>query len=113
MNFSCEYDLLLTSSIDMSPVVKGSSFPSDVVATKCQNEYKSIAKKKIDMHATGDKKNNLMLQFLRCQAKATASCKHLEKEYSLCHKSFMGVGSYKGRRNCGAELEEFFRCFTS
>jgi hypothetical protein len=37
-------------------------------------------------------------------------CKGAEKEYSLCHKSLMGVGSYKGKRHCGEELTALYKC---
>ena len=95
------------------PTIKGSDFPSDLVADKCQTDYKSLArKKKISIEATGDQKNNSLVKLLQCQAKATKTCKDVEKEYSLCHKSFMGMGSYKGKRHCGEELTALYQCTT-
>ena len=91
--------------------MKGSDFPSQLVDDKCTTEYKSLAKKKnVSIDATGDQKNNSLVVFLLCQVKATKSCQDLEKEYSLCHKSFMGMGSYKGKRHCGEELAALFQC---
>jgi len=95
----------------MSFTIKGSDFPSDRVAGKCAEQYKSLAKKKeISMKATGDQKNNALVTFLQCQVKATKTCKEWEKEYTLCHKSFMGMGSYKGKRHCGEELTALYQC---
>jgi hypothetical protein len=91
--------------------MKGSDFPSHLVNEKCFTDYKSLAKKKnVAMDATGDQKNNALVAFLQCQVKATKTCKDLEKEYSLCHKSFMGMGSYKGKRHCGEELAALYQC---
>ena len=96
----------------MTNAVKGRDFPSDTVVDKCAKAYSIISKKKkkIDMDATGEKNNNLLLDFLQCQAKATKSCKNEEKEYTRCHQSFMGVGSYNGRKHCGLELEQLYTC---
>ena len=80
----------------------GSDFPRHQVAEKCTSEYKSIAKKKkISLEATGDILNNKAV---------SKGCKGIEKEYSLCHKSFMGTGSYKGKRHCGEELMALYQC---
>ena len=96
----------------MSSTIKGSDFPCHQVADKCASEYKSIAKKKkISLEATGDILNNALVTFLQCQVKAVSKgCKGIEKEYSLCHKSFMGTGSYKGKRHCGEELMALYQC---
>jgi hypothetical protein len=93
--------------------MKGSDYPSQQVADKCRESSKSIAKVKKDIkfEATGDQINNRLITFLHCQTKATNNnCSKLEKDYNLCHKSFMGMGSYKGRRDCGMELEAWYNC---
>ena len=95
----------------MPTTMKGSDFPSRLVHGKCATEYKSLSKKKnVSIDATGDQKNNALVVFLQCQVKATKTCNDLEKEYSLCHKSFMGMGSYKGKRHCGEELAALYQC---
>jgi hypothetical protein len=97
-----------------SYVVKGSDFPSELVEEKCMSKYLITSKKKnkqvFDMAATGDRKTNLMLSFLQCQLKVTKTCLDQEKEYTSCHKSFMGVGSYKGRRHCGDKMMSLYNC---
>jgi hypothetical protein len=99
------------SSMSVPAVIKGPTIPSDRVADRCATNYASLMKKKkIVVDATGDPKNNALVQFLQCQAKATKSCQKIEKEYTLCHKSFMGMGSYKGKRHCGEELRLFYQC---
>jgi hypothetical protein len=94
--------------------IKGSVFPPKTVATKCLSHYDTVKKKKkIDLNATGDPKTNNLLFLLQCQSKATKECKEKEEDYSLCHKSFMGVGSYKGKRHCGEEMEALYHCIIS
>jgi hypothetical protein len=93
--------------------MKGSEIPTLRIASKCQSEYNSIKKKKdISLQTTGDQKTNLLLNLLRCQVKATTakSCKEIEKEYTKCHQSFMGTGSYKGKKHCGDELQALYDC---
>ena len=96
----------------MVATIRGSDFPPQFVADKCAFDYKSLVKKKkISMDATGDQKNNALVIFLQCQVKTkNRNCKDTEKEYSLCHKSFMGMGSYKGKRHCGDELRSLYQC---
>jgi hypothetical protein len=96
----------------MPSTIKGSDFPCDKVADKCASAYKSIAKKKrISLEATGKQNNNALVNFLQCQVKTVSKqCKGIEKEYSLCHKSFMGMGSFKGKRHCEEELTALFQC---
>jgi hypothetical protein len=106
-------------------IVNGSKIPSDrVFHDKCGSYYASVAKKKkMDLNATGDQKTNALLSFLKCQVKASsktaattttttgaAICKLEEKEYSACHQSIMGVGTYKGARHCGNEMERLYKC---
>ena len=96
-----------------SNVIKGSDFPSELVVDKCASEFKAVAKKKkIPLDATGDRVNMMLVHLLQCQVKATKQCQKLEKEYSLCHKSFMGMGTYKGKRDCGEQLSEIYQCVT-
>jgi hypothetical protein len=102
----------LNIAVNMAATIRGSDFPPQSVADKCASAYKSLVnKKKISMDATGDQKNNALVIFLQCQVKTgSKNCKDAEKEYSLCHKSFMGMGSYKGKRNCGDELRSLYQC---
>ena len=72
---------------------------------------KTVKKKKgISLQSTGDQKTTLLLNLLKCQAKATKTCKEEEKEYTKCHNSFMGTGVYKSKRNCGDEMEALYSC---
>mmetsp|Transcript_13709 Transcript_13709/g.15038 ORF Transcript_13709/g.15038 Transcript_13709/m.15038 type:complete len:109 (+) Transcript_13709:50-376(+) len=90
--------------------IKGNEYPFSSVSSKCTLQHKSIKKKKINLSATGSPANNALVSFLRCQVKATKTCADFEKEYTLCHKSFMGTGSYNGKRECGEELEALYTC---
>ena len=89
---------------------------------KCLSEWQSVHKKnKINLEMTGDKKTNALLAFLKCQQKAkkssgaanTSTCQAEEREYTSCHQSFMGVGSYKGKKHCGDPLGDLFNCILS
>eukprot|EP00985_Skeletonema_marinoi_P009237 scaffold4271_cov123-Skeletonema_marinoi.AAC.5 len=37
-------------------------------------------------------------------------CAKVEKAYNSCHAGIMGVGNFKGRKNCGTEIESLFAC---
>lgn len=37
-------------------------------------------------------------------------CVKVEKAYNSCHAAIMGVGNFKGRKNCGEEMESLFQC---
>jgi hypothetical protein len=114
LKFSPQRPEEVTSTMSEDRVVKGSSFPASLVSAKCAYDYKSVAKKKvIDLEATGSPKTNLMLALLRCETEATKTCQGFEKEYTKCHKSFMGVGSYKGKRHCGDEMSRLHDCIAS
>ena len=94
-------------------IVNGSDLPASLLeeTTKCQKQFQSVQKKKkISLDSTGDKKTNAMLELLKCQAKATKRCKAQDKEYTLCHQSFMGVGSYKGEKHCGGPMQDLYKC---
>lgn len=103
--------------------------PSDNVAPKCLKYHKPLSKKKkkpVDMDGIGTPGYNLLLDFLRCQAKhpnldgdraggsvaraPAKRCVKEEKKYSACHASVMGVGNFEGRRHCGEEMERLFLC---
>mmetsp|Transcript_18181 Transcript_18181/g.27499 ORF Transcript_18181/g.27499 Transcript_18181/m.27499 type:complete len:112 (-) Transcript_18181:300-635(-) len=106
----------MASSQDIPHAVKGTKIPPLMVADKCHASYKSITKKKKEIlfDTTGDRKTNMLLEFLRCQVKTNAkTCKDVEKEYTLCHRSFMGVGSYKGMKHCGERMAELYQCVIS
>lgn len=97
-------------------VVSGKSVPASLLeeTTKCRKKLEAVQKKKnISLDSTGDKKTNAMLAFLKCQAKATKRCSAQDKEYTLCHQSFMGVGSYKGAKHCGAPMEDLYNCIVN
>ncbi|CAB9521420.1 expressed unknown protein [Seminavis robusta] len=93
-------------------IVQGKkALPAATIHDKCMGDFKSVEKKKkIDLEATGDKKTNALLALLKCQVKASSQCKPQEKEYTLCHQSFMGVGSYKGQKHCGGPMEAMYNC---
>ena len=94
-------------------VVNGKDLPASLseAAPKCKSEYQAVLKKKkIDLESTGDKKTNALLALLKCQAKHSKTCKPEEKEYTQCHQSFMGVGSYKGQKHCGGPMEALYKC---
>ena len=92
-------------------IVNGSKIPADRVHDRCASDQASVTKKKnIDLDATGDQKTNALLGFLKCQVKASKTCKLEEKEYVACHQSIMGVGTYKGARHCGGEMESLYKC---
>ena len=91
--------------------IKGSAVPAHLVATNCTSQYNAIKKKKtIDLSATGNPNTNNLLLLLQCQSKTTRECKEKGQEYTMCHNSFMGVGTYKGKKNCGKEMNEFYQC---
>lgn len=106
-------------------IVSGKDTPESILLEgtngkkKCLAEWQAIQKKKINLDITGDKKTNALLAFLKCQAKASKaadvipSCQIQDKEYTLCHQSFMGVGSYKGKRHCGDQMEALYNCVCS
>ena len=106
--------------------VNGKDIPESILLEgnngkkKCLAEWQTIQKKKkISLDTTGDKKTNALLAFLKCQAKASKaaevipSCQAQDKEYALCHQSFMGVGSYKGKKHCGDQMEALYNCVCS
>ena len=99
------------------------------VSPKCIKYHKPLAKKKkkpIDMDVIGTPTYNLLLDFMRCQAKHpnlddhgaggggagshAKKCVKEEKVYAACHASVMGVGNFKGRKHCGDEMERLFVC---
>ena len=103
--------------------------PPDVISDACAKYYKPLSKKKkkpIDTEAIGTPTYNLLLDLLRCQVKHpnnaiakdnggaggsdAKKCVNVEKMYSACHAAVMGVGNYKGRKNCGDEMERLFSC---
>jgi hypothetical protein len=93
-------------------VVNAVEIPKEIVEEKCAPLYKSIIRRKkaIDLRATGDSKNDKLVAFLSCQSKATKTCFSENKEYAQCHKSFMGMGTYNGKRDCKKELSELYAC---
>ena len=104
--------------------------PPDVISDACAKYYKPLSKKKkkpIDTEAIGTPTYNLLLDLLRCQVKHpnnaiakdnvggaggsdAKKCVNVEKMYSACHAAVMGVGNYKGRKNCSDEMERLFSC---
>eukprot|EP00529_Nitzschia_sp_RCC80_P033293 CAMPEP_0113444422 /NCGR_PEP_ID=MMETSP0014_2-20120614/2657_1 /TAXON_ID=2857 /ORGANISM="Nitzschia sp." /LENGTH=129 /DNA_ID=CAMNT_0000335431 /DNA_START=97 /DNA_END=486 /DNA_ORIENTATION=- /assembly_acc=CAM_ASM_000159 len=104
-------------------IINGSDFPPGLVAEKCMSRFRYLSKNNnnnkkkkssssmsFDMANTGDRKTNLMLAFLQCQMTATKSCEDFGTECRKCHNSFMGVGSYNGKRNCGDEMMSLYKC---
>ena len=96
-------------------IIQGSDIPNPSNSGICQSEFKQLRKKKnISLETTGDKKTNALLSYLQCQIKkdvnVKSSCNNFSKEYTKCHQSFMGTGSYKGRQNCSHEMKELYDC---
>ena len=94
-----------------------SGHSSSTGTPKCQSEYNAVRKKKrINLDTTGDKKTNSLLSYLQCQVQKNGLpnvkilCNDISKEYTKCHQSFMGTGSYQGRKDCGKEMNELWDC---
>jgi hypothetical protein len=92
--------------------IKGADINPEKVAPRCAAKYlKPVAKlSNIDLERIGDRKNNILLDLLRCQVKVEKSCKPRQRSYELCHASVMGTGNFEGRKDCGKELESLFQC---
>jgi len=92
--------------------IKGADINPDDIAPRCAVKFlKPVVKlSKIDLDLIGNRKNNILLDLLRCQVRAEKSCKLLHKRYESCHASVMGTGNFEGKKNCGAELEDLFQC---
>lgn len=100
-----------TTSNKTVEFINGSDIPKEIVESKCAPLYKSIRRRKeIAVNKTGDQTNTKLVSFLSCQSKTAKMCIPQSKEYDVCHKSFMGMGSYQGRRNCGKELLYLYSC---
>ena len=98
--------------------VKGSKVAAtseSTIAPRCAKYHTSVQKlKSIDLDAIGDRKNNVLLDLLRCLVKADkSSCQKESKLYEQCHASVMGIGNFEGRKNCGHELEALYNCLFS
>ena len=78
---------------------------------RCAKYYTSVQKlKSIELDAIGDRKNNVLLDLLRCLVKADkSSCQKESKLYEKCHAS----GNFERRKNCGHELEALYKCLFS
>ena len=120
----------------MTKIITASNLPSlSEISPQCVKFYKPLAKKKkkaIDLEDIGTPRYNLLLDLLKCQVKypnnnndiastlnegkeeketkEACCCMKVEKAYSVCHAGIMGVGNYKGRKNCGTEMESLFMC---
>lgn len=83
-----------------------------LVAGKCQSEQSKNKEKQemFSLTTTGDKKTNQLLSFLQCQVKAVKTCDDKSRAYTKCHQSFMGTGSYQGRKHCGLEMQALWEC---
>ena len=57
---------------------------------RCAKYYTSVQKlKSIELDAIGDRKNNVLLDLLRCLVKADkSSCQKESKLYEKCHASY-------------------------
>ena len=101
--------------------------PITEISPSCHKLYNSLPKRKkkaiIDTKAIGTPTYNILLDLLRCQVKhpngtvdvtsveeKKKECIKIEKTYSACHMAVMGVGNYKGIKNCGKEMEQLFQC---
>ena len=77
---------------------------------KCKKLWKALAGLHVEANATGQRHNNAMVSFLRCQSKQMAVCEDPANAYNACHSSIMGQGVYQGKRDCGDELRVLFDC---
>ena len=99
--------------------VKGSKVVAanaeSAIAPRCAKYHTSVQKlKSIDLDAIGDRKNNVLLDLMRCQVKADKSkCQKESKLYENCHAGVMGIGNFEGRKNCGKELKVLYQCLFS
>ena len=89
--------------------------PLDTIATSCVKFYKPLISKKkkksIITEDIGTPSYNMLLDLLKCQVKKKKlDCIKVEKSYSACHSSIMGVGNYNGKRNCSEEMERLYLC---
>ena len=88
---------------------------SDTIAPSCAKFYKPLISKKkkksINTDDIGTPSYNMLLDLLKCQVKKKKlDCIKVEKSYSACHSSIMGVGNYNNRRNCNEEMERLYHC---
>mmetsp|Transcript_5691 Transcript_5691/g.10797 ORF Transcript_5691/g.10797 Transcript_5691/m.10797 type:complete len:109 (-) Transcript_5691:142-468(-) len=92
--------------------VKASRINADSIAPRCIKYLKPVQNKKsIELDSIGDRRNNALLDLIRCQVKADKSkCRNESKRYESCHASVMGVGNYEGKKHCGGELEILYKC---
>lgn len=98
--------------------------PVTSISPVCHKQYNSVPRRKkksiIDTESIGTPSYNVLLDFMRCQAKhpnltstdteKKKECLKLEKMYSACHMGVMGVGNYKGKKNCSEEMMQLFLC---
>lgn len=78
---------------------------------KCQKYVAAIGRKKrVDLDAIGTPANNNVVEFLKCQTRATKLCVDMNRAYEKCHSSVMGTGNYQGKKHCGEELEKLLDC---
>mmetsp|Transcript_7545 Transcript_7545/g.12460 ORF Transcript_7545/g.12460 Transcript_7545/m.12460 type:complete len:125 (-) Transcript_7545:1893-2267(-) len=112
----------------MTKITASNLPPLSDISPLCVKYYKPLAKKKkkaIDLDEIGTPRYNLLLDLMKCQSKHpnkhafgdneekiidSKPCVKVEKAYNSCHAGIMGVGNYKGRKNCGQEIESLFLC---
>jgi hypothetical protein len=99
-------------------MLDSSSSKASTKSSKCKQYAKSLSEalsksptKSIDLKACGTRENNVLVAFLRCEAKAaTTACSSVLKSYDTCHKSIMGIGVFSGQRDCEAQLVALQEC---
>jgi hypothetical protein len=113
----------------MTKITASNLPPPSEISPHCVKYYKPLVKKKkkaIDLEEIGTPRYNLLLELMKCQVKHPNNnnnlgdsedtiidakpCAKVEKAYNSCHAGIMGVGNYKGRKNCGNEIESLFSC---
>ena len=90
-SFILTHNLISCSFIKMKvkgPRVAATSEERNV--PRCAKYYTSVQKlKSIELDAIGDRKNNVLLDLLRCLVKADkSSCQKESKLYEKCHASY-------------------------
>uniref|UniRef100_A0A7S2TYY2 Uncharacterized protein n=1 Tax=Lotharella oceanica TaxID=641309 RepID=A0A7S2TYY2_9EUKA len=82
-------------------------------AKRCRKIRRALGEREIDLGATGSQDNNKLVSLLKCESRARRKCEDVSKRYAQCHAAIMGVGMFKGKRNCRNELASWLQCVTT
>jgi hypothetical protein len=90
-------------------MIVGDSLPVSE-AKKCAKFRKALQSKVVHLEKIGDRDNNALVNWLKCEAKVKPSCGEATKAYFACHSSVMGAGTFEGKANCAHELRLLLLC---